>query len=167
MSEKWGVNNFEQIVRYDNSWIKEFSDSTWEEVESEINKLMIKRLDFFLKKCSLKERKILSFFWKSVWMFNKEWLHTEGEDLKNDEITFWKIVNEYHKNYNWFKLDLQLMKDYGYVNSLNLLREYDFIIDKIKRLIILYINLKINSKLSFDKWILDNLWFQKCSECFN
>ena len=92
--------------------------------------------------------------------------------MKQDEKTFWKKIDEY---YNWnenykgmivSKNHKNILKNYWYENIIKLIYSYDDNnIQKIKDLLIFYINAKYNPNLSFDEEVLKDLWFIVCNEC--
>lgn len=159
MNEKWWVSKFDKTYEYSNSWEIDFSNFTWEELENKID-LEIKNRVIFYNNLNSQEKQIINFLWKNIYIF---------KNIKNnwDEEIFWEIIKDFHKNYKWFKPNLDtLFQNYWYEKSILLLREYDDFINKIKKMLIYYINIKINPNFNFEKSLLDNLWFKPCWECW-
>lgn len=167
MLKKWWVSKFDDIVKSDNSWISEFENWTLIDVQEKIDYLLKKRTNFVLHECNIKESKIIWFLGKNFHLFNWKWIDTEGEYKEGSERVFWNIVDDFYKEYKWYKPDINILHSYWFVEMFALLYKYNEMIDDIKKLIIFYINIKNNVGLGFDETLLDNLWFKKCKECFN
>jgi len=167
MLEKWGVNKFDNISKHTNTWITQFANWTWIEIEEKINILIKKRRDFIFNECNFNEKKIIGFLGNSFYIFLNKWITTDLEFREENEKVYIETLDKFHRNYRWFKQNLEMLHDYWFINMFNLLSRYDNMMEEIKQLIILYINIKNNKNMEFDKSVLETLWFQKCGSCFN
>jgi len=172
MRKEFWVWKFGEEINRGNTWTKEFYWASLTEIEEELNRLIKNRNDLVHNEYTRIEKIIIQFLWNKVYFFKKEDLQIEWEHKEQDEKTFWKKIDEY---YNWnenykgmivSKNHKNILKNYWYENIIKLIYSYDDNnIQKIKDLLIFYINAKYNPNLSFDEEVLKDLWFIVCNEC--
>lgn len=171
MTKIFWVWKFWEEVHSDNTWVQKFYWASLNDIENELNRLIKNRYELVNKTYSRSERIIIQFLWNRVFFFKKEDLQIEWEYKKQDEITFWKKIDNFYEFDNKIKSyknknHRKILEKYGYGEIIKLIYSYDDNnIQKIKNLLIFYINSKYNPDLSFDENILKDLWFEECSEC--